>query len=84
MESIKQILSTRPDNKRSYSRHEFQDFGYRLAEQLKDFSHKSLFIKLAKSEDRKILLDALEFVKGANAKNPAKMFMWKLKDLKSR
>lgn len=82
MDSLKQILTNRDPRKVVYSKHEFQEFGYRLAQQLNDFAHKSLYIKLAKTEKRNILLDALEFVKGANAKNPARMFMWKMKELK--
>jgi hypothetical protein len=82
MESLKQILTNRPPDKRSYSKHEFQDFGYRIAEQLNDISHKSLYIKLAKTVERNTLLDALEFVKGTKAKSPARLFMWKLKELR--
>jgi len=84
MESLKQILSNRPANKISYSKHEFQDFGYRLAEQLNDFEHKSLYIKLARDSERNLLLDALDFVKGAHAKKPARLFMWKLRDLREQ
>ncbi|MBU1104270.1 hypothetical protein L6255_02245 [Candidatus Parcubacteria bacterium] len=82
MDSLKQILSNRPANKMSYSKHEFQDFGYRMAQQLNDFAHKSLYIKLAKTVNRNKLLDALEFVKASRAKVPARLFMWKLKSLK--
>jgi len=83
MDSIKKILKTRDPKKAVYSKHEFQDFGYRMANQLNDFEHKTLYIKLAKEENRNMLLDALEFVKGArNIKNPARLFMWKLSKLR--
>lgn len=83
MQSIKIILSNRNPKKGSYSKYEFQDFGLRIAKTLNDFEHKSLYIRLAKKEDRNLLLDCLEFVKGASrVKNPARLFMWKLSILR--
>lgn len=64
--------------------HEFQMFGVYLAESLEDTKHYSLYIKLAKQLDRKILEEALNFTKGYyGTKNKAKVFMWKLSMLKS-
>lgn len=58
-------------------------FGVYLAESLGDTKHYSLYIKLAKNIDRKILEEALNYTKGYyQAKNKAKVFMWKLKELK--
>lgn len=66
-----------------YVHHEFQDFGYRLAVQLGDVGHKSLYIRLAKKEPREMLLAALSFAKDyPRAKNKGKIFMWKLKGLR--
>lgn len=62
---------------------EFQDFGYRLAVNLEDMSHKSLYIKMAKTIDRKILEEALSFVVDSNAKSKARLFMWKVKELRN-
>lgn len=63
--------------------HEFQVYGVYLAESLSDTKHYSLYIKLAKEVDRKILEEALNYTKGYyNAKNRAKVFMWRLKQLK--
>ena len=61
---------------------EFQDFGLRLAEQLDDHKHKALYIKLAKTENRGLLQDALEAVLDSNARSKARLFMWKLKQLR--
>lgn len=72
------------DDKGGYITQEFQDFGYRLAMELGDEKHKSLYIKLAKTEDRLLLEKALSFVKDAGAKKPGALFMWKLKDLKKK
>lgn len=63
---------------------EFQVYGVFLAEALQDTKHYSLYIKLAKELDRKILEEALNFTKGYyGAKSKAKVFMWRLAQLKS-
>lgn len=63
--------------------HEFQFYGCFLAETLNDTKHYGLYIKLAKEVDRKILEEALNFTKGYyGAKNKAKVFMWKLTELR--
>lgn len=66
-----------------YISQEFQDFGYRLAVDLDDLPHKSLYIKLAKTVDRSILERARAFAIDAfTAKSRAKLFMWKMKELR--
>lgn len=62
--------------------HEFQSFGCYLAETLADKRHTSLYIKLAKTMSRSILERALSFVSDAKVDNKAKLFMWKLQQLK--
>lgn len=68
---------------------EFQAFGYFLAENLNDLNHRSIYIKMAKLLNRKILETAYHYVK-ENAPNlsgksaQAKLFMWKVKQLKSK
>lgn len=70
------------DRPKNISR-EFQMYGVYLAESLQDTKHYSLYIKLAKEVDRKILEEALNFTKGYyGAKNKAKVFMWKLQHIK--
>ncbi len=71
-----------PKKSKGYITQEFQDYGYRLAVELDDLKHKSLYIKLAKTEKRVFLERALSFVSDANARSKAKLFMWKLKQLK--
>jgi hypothetical protein len=83
MESVKDLLGTFDWDEKKYISQEFQDFGYRLAEDLRDLEHKSLYIKLAKQLPRPILETARNFVKDArNVNNPGRLFMWKLKELK--
>lgn len=63
---------------------EFQDYGYRLAVSLDDLKHKSLYIKMAKTIDRAILEQALSFIKDARAQSKARLFMWKVKELRNK
>jgi hypothetical protein len=68
-----------------YVTKEFQDYGLRLAKNLNDMDHKSLYIKLAKNEDRNLLQKAQSFTMDyPNARNKAKIFMWKLKEIKEK
>lgn len=70
-------------NDGKYISQEFQDYGYRLAVDLNDLPHKSLYIKLAKTVDRAILEKARSFAVDAyTAKSRAKLFMWKMKELR--
>jgi len=72
------------DEKKYISR-EFQDYGYRLAEELNDLKHKALYIKFAKELPRPLLEEARNFVKDASSvKNPARLFMWKLAELRKK
>ena len=68
---------------KGYISQEFQDFAYRLAVALNDLEHKSLYMRLAKQTDRVLLERALSYVSDAdNARSKAKLFMWKLTELK--
>ena len=88
MKSLKQILDDPVFAKAStgeakrYVTREFQDYGVRLAEELGDMKHKSLYIKLAKTVDRAKLETVRRFVIDSNADNKGALFMWKLKDIK--
>lgn len=63
--------------------YEFQMYGVYLAESLDDTKHYSLYIKLAKQLPRQLLEEALNFTKEYyGAKNKARIFMWKLTQLR--
>lgn len=62
---------------------EFQAYGVHLAEELDDYKHKGLYIKLAKTHDRNLLEKAFSFTVDSNARNKGALFMWKLKELKN-
>lgn len=68
--------------KPGYISREFQDFGYRLALELGDLDRVSLYMRMAKNENRAILERALSFVSDSNARSKARLFMWKVKQLK--
>jgi len=71
-----------PKQNKGYITKEFQDFAYRLALELDDLAHKSLYMRMAKNTDRLILERALSFVSDSNARNKGRLFMWKVKQLK--
>ena len=83
MQSIKQILKRFDPQKDKYISREFQSYGIHLAEELDDYKHRSLYIKLAKTVHRSILEKALSFVSDSNARNKGALFMWKLKEIKN-
>jgi hypothetical protein len=62
---------------------EFQHYGVFLAEILSDTKHYSLYIRLAKNTERGLLEEALAYTKGYTAaKSKARVFMWRLAQLK--
>lgn len=63
---------------------EWQDFAYRLALELEDLPHKSLYMKMCKEYPRGILEEARSFVSDSNARSKSKLFMWKVKELKGK
>lgn len=82
MQKVGTILKTFDPLEDKYISREFQAYGIYLAETLADYTHKSLYIRLAKTVPRAILEKALSFVKDAQATSRAKLFMWKMKELR--
>ncbi len=73
--------------RRKYIKKEFQSYGLELAEELNDWKNRSLYIKLAKQLPREILEQARLFIKDhppGKIKSKARLFMWKLKELKEK
>jgi len=79
---IKDILDKFDPSQAKYISREFQSYGIYLSQQLNDPSHKSLYIKLAKETPRFLLEETLAFVKSTKPRSKAKLFMWKLGQLK--
>ena len=70
-----------------YVKHDFQDLGYRIAVKLNDLPHRSLYMRLAKTKSEAVLTQAMSFALDYPLKygnNRARIFMWKLKDLKEK
>lgn len=82
MQAISDILSKFNPLEDKYISREFQSYAIYLAESLGDPKHKSLYMRLSKTVPRAILEKALSFVKDAKAKNKARLFMWKMKQIK--
>ena len=84
MESVKDILKKRIEQKGPvHAKHEFQEYGVWLSEQLHNKSHKGLYIKLAKERPRARLEQARIFAMevDSNSVNRGRLFMWKLGEL---
>lgn len=83
MKKIGTILKNYDPKVDKHISREFQSYGMHLAEELDDYKHRGLYIKLAKTHDRNLLDKAYSFVIDSNAKNKGALFMWKLKELKN-
>lgn len=83
MKKIGNILDKYDPKVDKHISREFQAYGMHLAEELNDYKHRGLFIKLAKTHDRSLLEKAFTFAVDSKAKNRGALFMWKLKELKS-
>ncbi|MFA5532250.1 MAG: hypothetical protein WDA13_01455 [Candidatus Shapirobacteria bacterium] len=75
------------EKRQKYVKMEYQAYGLELAKELDDWKNRSLYIRLSKNMDRKILEKARYFIKDQNPntiKTPYKLFMWKLRQLKEK
>lgn len=84
MQTVGDVLKKFKPATDKYISREFQSYGIYLSEELNDYKHKSLYIKLAKTVHRSILDKALSYCKDAKTDGPNKgaLFMWKMKQLK--
>ncbi|OGY25790.1 MAG: hypothetical protein A2Z24_00460 [Candidatus Woykebacteria bacterium RBG_16_44_10] len=84
MEQLKNILQHAMEKKGApRAKHEFQEYGIWLSEQLHDRRHKALYIKLAKEKSRSKLETARVFAIDYPTKsvNRGRLFMWKLVEI---
>ncbi|MBI3577285.1 hypothetical protein HY086_04570 [Candidatus Gottesmanbacteria bacterium] len=82
MQTIGTILKKFNPLEDKYISREFQAYGIFLSEELRDYKHRALYIRLAKTIPRAILEKALSFVKDSHARSKAKLFMWKMRELR--
>jgi hypothetical protein len=83
MQSVGKILKRFDPTKDKYISRDFQAFGIYLAEEMDDYKHRGMWIKLAKTNHRAILEQAFSFVKDSTADNKIGLFLWKLKQIKN-
>lgn len=83
MQKIGDILKRFDPESGKYVSREFQAYGLFIAEKLEDTKHKTLYMKMAKTEPRYLLEQAMNFVSDSKARNKGALFMWKLKELKN-
>lgn len=83
MQSIGKILKRFDPTKDKYISRDFQAYGIWLAEEMEDYKHKGMWIKIAKTNNRALLEKALSFVKDSRADNKIALFLWKMKQLKN-
>ncbi len=82
MQTIKSVLTKFNPVTDKYVSREFQTFALYLAEELNDYKHKAIYMRLSKTVHRSILEKALSFVADSKATNKGALFMWKLKQLR--
>jgi acylphosphatase len=83
MQSLKNILTKFNPTEDKYISREFQKYGYDLSEELGDYKHTALYIKLAKTVPRPILEKARNFVKDSGkVQSKPRLFMWKMAQLR--
>lgn len=80
--SIKGVLKKFDPREDRYISREFQKYAYDLAVELRDEEHMAIYMRFAKTVPRHILERARAFVKDANTATPARLYMWKLKQLR--
>ena len=83
MKKVSQILKNFDPTKDKYISRDFQSFGIWLSEEMDDYKHRSMWIRLAKTNHRAVLERALSFGKDSNADNKIALFLWKMKQLKN-
>jgi len=81
MQKVSQILLQFDPIQDKYVTRDFQQFGIYLAEELNDYKHRGLYIKLAKTIHRSVLEKALSFSIDSKVENKGGLFMWKLTQL---
>jgi len=83
MKKIGKILEKYDPKEDKHISREFQAYGIHLAEELDDYKHRGLYIKLAKTYPRALLEKAFSFTVDSKADNKGALFMWKLAQLKA-
>lgn len=62
--------------------YEFQDYAYRLAEDLNDLEHLNMYMRLVKHTERHVIERVFQYVADSGVENKGALFMWKLKQFR--
>lgn len=81
--SLKKTLKKFDPQQDRYISREFQKYAYDLALELRDEEHKGIYMRFAKTVPRHVLERARAFVKDANTATPARLYMWKVAQLRA-
>lgn len=81
-DSLKGVLNNFDPQKDRYISREFQKYAHDLAVELRDEEHMAIYMRFAKTVPRHILERARGFVKDANTSTPARLYMWKVGQLR--
>jgi len=88
--SAKTILSTinilddeEVSSKKRHPKNEFQAFAYKLSKDLNDDKNLVIYMRLAKTVDRFLMERAYSFAVDSNSDQKGRLFLWKLKQLRS-
>ena len=88
MKQIKNLIKRKKLSESGSSvriKYEFQAYGQRLAGELHDSARETLYMKLAKEVDRRLLEQAREYVVGSeNVRSRGALFMYKLTELRKK
>ena len=80
-QSVARVLGKFDSTKDKYISREWQGDAVKLAEELNDKKHISLYMKIARDLNRSVLERARMFVRDAVCDNRVKLFMWKVGQL---
>ena len=78
---VGKVLGKFNATKDKYITYEWQGYAVKLAEELNDKKHISLYMKIARDLNRSVLERARMFVRDAVCDNRVKLFMWKVGQL---
>ena len=81
VERIANQLITKLQKRQKYVKYPYQELGLLIAEKLGEWQKRSFYIKLARDEDRQLIEKAFTYALYTNT-NRAKVFLWKLEELK--
>jgi len=72
------------EKKAKHVKYDFQELGLMLAKKLGEWNRRSFYMRLAKLEDRRLVMQAFMYAADAPINKRAGLFLWKLTQLKEQ